>query len=163
MENCRIRPYSQTDLPRLHEIREAAFKPVFQSFRNIVGKEIAAIALANLEQEQAEHLDRISGDGSDHLVFVVEHGTEIIAFCAISLDQRTCVGEIDLNAVHPDHQGKGIGTWMYSAMLHRMKQAGMRAATVGTGGDASHAPARRAYEKAGFGPAIPSLYYYRLM
>ena len=34
---------------------------------------------------------------------------------------------------------------------------------VGTGGDPSHAPARRAYEKAGFGPAIPSLYYYRAL
>ncbi len=45
--------------------------------------------------------------------------------------------------------------------LHAMREAGMRVATVGTGGDASHVPARRAYEKAGFGPAIPSLYLYR--
>ena len=36
-------------------------------------------------------------------------------------------------------------------------------ATVGTGGDPSHAPARRAYETAGFGPAIPSLTLYRLL
>jgi hypothetical protein len=39
----------------------------------------------------------------------------------------------------------------------------MALATVGTGGDPSHAPARRAYAKAGFGPAIPSLTLYRLL
>jgi hypothetical protein len=39
--------------------------------------------------------------------------------------------------------------------------AGMRYATVGTGGDPSHEPARRAYEKAGFSVHIPSVYMYR--
>jgi hypothetical protein len=37
----------------------------------------------------------------------------------------------------------------------------MRVATVGTGGDPSHAPARRAYEKAGFDREIPSVWMYR--
>jgi hypothetical protein len=37
-----------------------------------------------------------------------------------------------------------------------MKEAGMQVATVSTGGDPSHAPARRAYEKAGFTASIPS-------
>jgi hypothetical protein len=40
-------------------------------------------------------------------------------------------------------------------------KAGMRVATVGTGGDPSHAPARRAYEKAGFNLQIPSVWMYR--
>jgi hypothetical protein len=39
----------------------------------------------------------------------------------------------------------------------------MAVATVSTGGDPSHAPARRAYEKAGFGPAIPSVSLYKLL
>ena len=50
---------------------------------------------------------------------------------------------------------------MYGFALQRMREAGMTAATVGTGGDPSHAPARRAYEKAGFGPALPTVYFYR--
>ncbi|MEM7223540.1 MAG: GNAT family N-acetyltransferase [Pseudomonadota bacterium] len=70
------------------------------------------------------------------------------------------MGEIDLNAVDPDHQGSGVGAWMYAYALDRMKEAGMLVASVGTGGDPSHAPARRAYEKAGFGPAIPSVHLY---
>jgi hypothetical protein len=44
-----------------------------------------------------------------------------------------------------------------------MKERGMALATVGTGGDPSHGPARRAYAKAGFGPAIPSISLYKLL
>jgi hypothetical protein len=37
-----IRPFETNDLPRLHEIRDTAFRPIFQSFRGIVGESIAA-------------------------------------------------------------------------------------------------------------------------
>lgn len=161
IENCHIRPFEPGDLPKLHEIREAAYIPVFQSFRRIVGDKIAPIALAYVEREQAELLDSICDAQSSHDVLVVECGPEVVAFCAVSLDRDSKVGEIDLNAVHPEHQGKGIGTMMYNSSLDLMRKAGMRVATVGTGGDPSHAPARKAYEKAGFGPAIPSVYLYR--
>ena len=79
----------------------------------------------------------------------------------MSMDHKNRLGEIDLNAVHPDHAARGIGTQLYEFALQEMKAAGMRVATVGVGGDVSHAPARRAYEKAGFGPSIPSLWMYR--
>ena len=161
IENCRIRTFEPDDLPKLHEIREAAFKPVFESFRRIVGEEIAPVAFASAEREQAEWLDRICEAGSEHDVFVIACGPDIVAFCSVSLDRDSKVGEIGLNAVQPDHQGKGIGTVMFEYALERMREAGMRVATVGTGGDPSHAPARRAYQKAGFGPALPSLHLYR--
>ena len=145
----------------MHEIREAAYKPVFQSFRSIVGEKIALVAFSSVEREQAELLNQICEAKSSHTVFVVEHGSEIVAFCSVTVDQKSKVGVIDLNAVHPDYQGRGIGTWMYEFALDRLRAAGMNVATVGTGGDPSHAPARRAYEKAGFGPGIPSIYLYR--
>jgi len=37
----------------------------------------------------------------------------------------------------------------------------MKVATVGTGGDPSHAAARRAYRNAGFDIEIPSVWMYR--
>ena len=39
----------------------------------------------------------------------------------------------------------------------------MMLATVGVGGDHSHSPALRAYEKAGFGPSLPSVWMYRVL
>ncbi len=160
-ETSIIRPFETGDLARLHEIREAAFKPVFESFRRLIGETIAQVALVNVEREQADHLNQICEAGSSYDIFVVDDGQGVVAFCAVNYDHGARLGEIDLNAVHPEHQGKGIGTLMYGFALDRMREAGMRAATVGTGGDVSHARARRAYEKAGFGPAIPSLYLYR--
>ena len=162
-EDLSIRPFEPADLPRLHEIREAAFAPVFRSFRQIVGEAIAPVAFAAAEREQGEHLDSLCRPESEHELFVVELGAELVAFCAVKADRETGIGEIDLNAVDPGRQGRGIGTWMFARALERLKAAGMQVATVGTGGDASHAPARRAYEKAGFGPGIPSVYLYRTL
>ena len=162
-ENIAIRAFEQRDLTKLHEIRKAAFKPVFQSFRSIVGEDIATVALSNLEREQATHLDKVCDKTAAHDVFVAERSSEIIGFCAISYDRQLKLGEIDLNAVRPDCQSEGVGALMYERALRLMREAGMRAATVGTGGDDSHAPARRAYQKAGFGPGIPSVYLYRLL
>lgn len=160
IDKCRIRLFKAEDLPRLHEIRVAAYRPVFQSFRSIVGETIAQIAIAQDELDQAAHLDTICKPDAAQEMHVVDLDNEIVAFCALSLNDRTGIGEIGLNAVDPARQGHGIGTWMYAAMLDRLKRAGMKVATVGTGGDPSHAPARRAYQKAGFGPSIPGVYYY---
>ena len=96
-------------------------------------------------------------------MFVLEADGEIAGFIAIVLDEQTGLGEIGLNAVRPDRQGAGLGGEMYAFALERMRKAGMRAATVGTGGDESHAAARRAYEKAGFSRAIPNVYYYKAL
>ncbi len=158
-----IRDFAPADLPRLQEIRHAAFKPVFHSFRQIVGKTIASYAFSRLEQEQAELLDRVCSADSDHTVLVVEQDQKIVAFCAVSFDRDAKVGEIDLNAVDPEIQGRGIGSWMYECALSRMRDVGMKIATVGTGGDSSHAPARRAYANVGFTVGVPSVYLYRAL
>ena len=157
----KIRPFEAADRPALQELRHAAFRPVFQSFRDIVGDPIYAIALAKSDLEQAELLDSLCNPGSAHQLFVGLWDEDIIGFVSFSLDRETRVGEIGLNAVHPDHAGKGVGTCMYDFVVSRMKEAGMQVATVGTGGDPSHAPARRAYEKAGFNVGLPSLWLYK--
>jgi GNAT superfamily N-acetyltransferase len=158
-----IRALEPGDLPALQAIRRAAFEPVFRSFRDIVGEKIAALALVDADAEQAKHLDDICVADSGHHVLVVTLDGNTVAFVSYTIDANKRTGEIGLNAVHPDYAGKGIGTWMYDYVLARMTELGMAVAVVGTGGDSSHAPARRAYEKAGFGPSIPSIYLYKLL
>lgn len=158
-----IRPYTPDDLPELQRIRQAAFAPVFESFRSIVGARIAALALTEADAEQAQLLDDLCRDGSKSRVFVALARDGIVGFVAFTMDAGQRIGEIGLNAVHPDHAGEGIGTRMYEDVIARMKEQGMALATVSTGGDPSHAPARRAYEKAGFGVGLPSIYLYRVL
>jgi ribosomal protein S18 acetylase RimI-like enzyme len=158
-----IRPFEPGDLPALQRIRQAAFEPVFRSFREIVGAEIAAIAFTHADGGQAKLLEDICAAGSGHHVSVVTVGEEIIGFVSFTIETDKRTGEIGLNAVHPDYAGRGLGTWMYEHVLARMKELGAALAIVGTGGDPSHAPAQRAYEKAGFGPALSSIYLYKLL
>lgn len=157
-----IRAYATADLPALQAIRQAAFAPVFQSFRAITGPDIAAIAFATADEEQARLLADICA-ANPQQVLVAGTDDVIAGFVSYTLDHAAGIGEIGLNAVHPDCAGRGIGTALYDHVLAIMRAAGMKLATVGTGGDPSHAPARRAYEKAGFGPAVPSVYLYRLL
>ncbi|MEM7777615.1 MAG: GNAT family N-acetyltransferase [Pseudomonadota bacterium] len=159
-----IRPFKAGDAEQLQNIRARAFAPVFQSFRDIVGPEIGSVAFATAEGEQARHLsDLCKADAAQKKLFVAERAGRIVGFVAISLDETQKLGEVGLNAVDPDYAGQGFGTQLYEFALDEMRAAGMKVAVVGTGGDPSHAPARRAYEKAGFGPFVPSQWYYRVL
>jgi ribosomal protein S18 acetylase RimI-like enzyme len=71
------------------------------------------------------------------------------------------MGIIGNNAVDPDCGLKGIGQQMYRFALERFRAEGMAWANVDTGLDEGHAPARRAYERAGFDITISSIHYYR--
>ncbi len=156
-----IRPARILELPDLEAIRQAAFAPVFASFRSILGDDIYDIAQAHEDQAQGKLLASLLASESAWEVYVAERDDTIVGFVAIHLNQHTQVGEIGLNAVHPAQAGQGIGTAMYTFAAAHMKEARMLVATVATGGDPSHAPARRAYEKAGFTVQIPSVWLCR--
>ena len=159
--NLRIRPALADDLPRLEEIRQAAFAPIFASFRAMLGEEIYNLAQAGEDEAQGRLLASLLVPGSGWEVYAAELNDAVAGFVAITLNRKTQSGEIGLNAVHPEHAGRGIGTRMYDFAIARMQEAGMRVATVSTGGDPSHAPARRAYEKAGFTAQVPSVWMCR--
>lgn len=159
----RIRAFVPADRPALQAIREVAFAPVFASLRALVGEKIAALVSASAEAEQARLLDELCAAGSGYQVLVVEEAGTIVGFVTFTIDVTGRIGEIGLNAVHPRHAGRGLGTWMYEQVLERMKDQGAAVATVATGGDPSHAPARRAYAKAGFGPSVPAIHLYKLL
>jgi GNAT superfamily N-acetyltransferase len=146
------------DAPRLEEVRRAAFAPVFASFRALLGEDIYHLTQARADESQADYLASLLAPNSGWEVYVAEQAGIVVGFVSVQLNQDTTIGEIGLNAVHPDWAGAGIGTAMYDFAVERMRQAGMRAAAVSTGGDPSHAPARRAYEKAGFTVGIPSVW-----
>jgi GNAT superfamily N-acetyltransferase len=158
-----IRPATQADAPQLQAIREAAFAPIFASFRSMLGDTIYELAQARDDANQGELLTSLLAPGSDWEVHAIELDAALVGFVSLRMNAETRVGEIGLNAVEPRHAGRGIGTAMFEWALRRMKAGGMRVATVGTGGDPSHAPARRAYEKLGFDTKIPSVWMFKLL
>jgi GNAT superfamily N-acetyltransferase len=162
-ERVTFRPFEPHDVAAMQAVRKAAYAPVFQSFRDIVGKEIAAVAFAKADEEHAAYLESLCEPLDGRHLFVALIEGAIVGFCTYTLNRDKQTGEIGLNGVHPDHAGRGIGAKMYAFALDRMKENSIRVAEVGTGGDPSHAAARRAYEKVGFGPRIPSVSYYKVL
>jgi GNAT superfamily N-acetyltransferase len=158
-----IRSADGADAPYLEDVRRAAFAPVFASFRAILGEDISQVTQPRDHQAQAEYLASLLNADSGWELYVAEQAGRVVGFVSVQLNRETTIGEIGLNAVHPDWAGAGIGTAMYEVVLDRMRQAGMRVATVSTGGDSSHAPARRAYQKAGFHVGIPSIWLCRVL
>lgn len=149
------------DEPRLQAVRRAAFAPIFESFRALLGDEIYDLAQRRSDEAQEGLLSSLLTPDPSKSLYVALFAGEIVGFVAVLLDHETLLGEVGLNAVDPPHAGRGIGASMYEFALGLMKQAGMKVATVSTGGDPSHAPARRAYEKAGFYAVIPSVWMCR--
>jgi len=94
-------------------------------------------------------------------LLVTEVDGEVAGFITHAIDRARRVGTIHYNAVSPDFQGMGIGSLQVERVLEVFREAGMQYATVGTGLNEGHAPARRIYEKNGFKPLIQYVMYAR--
>jgi len=87
---------------------------------------------------------------------------EPVGFVAVVFGREPGSGEIEMIAVDPGHQRRGIAATLIAFAVEQMRAAGATVAVIGTGGDPGHAPARRAYERAGF-TALPLVRYYKAL
>jgi GNAT superfamily N-acetyltransferase len=153
-----IRPYEQRDYDRVVDTCVRAFTPIHEGFAAEMGPRIFALEFPDWRGGYAQTLAKPLEAGA--MLHVAELDGEIAGFVATIAHARK-MGEIGLNAVAPEHQGKGVGRAMYVFALGSLKARGCVAAYVGTGGDAAHEPARRAYEAMGFDKVIPGLHFYK--
>jgi ribosomal protein S18 acetylase RimI-like enzyme len=158
-----IREVRPEEVEAIAEIAAAAWEPIYEHYRRTMGEEMFAGLHANWRERKAAQVRSASKAGSGTFVRVAEADGRIVGFVTFDVKETTRVGEIGNNAVHPEFQGQGIAQRMYAQAFDEMKRLGMRFVKVTTGGDAAHAPARRAYEKAGFDVQLPSVTYYRTL
>ena len=158
--NFDIRPYQSDDLSEILTLSVLAWEPVFTEWEKLLGPEIFPIAIySDWRKSQKEVVEKIIQEEKNITqVAIVED--KVAGYIVYSLDQDREVGEIQLLAVRPDDQNHGIGTELNLVVLQKMREAGMKVAHVGTGGDAGHAAARKCYEKSGFNHSIPGVHYY---
>ena len=103
-------------------------------------------------RDEAMHTWVADDDGRPvGFVSVVHHGPEY--------DEPNS-SEIEMIAVDPADQRRGIAAELIAYAVERMREHGAELAVIGTGGDPGHAPARAAYEQAGFTP-LPLVRYYK--
>ena len=158
--NLHIRPVCEDDVDDLVRLSLLAWVPIFRSFEQILGPNIYRLIWPDWKTGQKEAVETVCRDGDKTIVWVAELDGIVVGFLAYELHPKDKTGEVELLAVHPDYQNRGIGTQLNNFAFEKMKESGMKMARVETGGDPSHAPARRSYEKAGY-TALPLVRYFK--
>lgn len=154
-----IRPYREDDLPTLVEIANRAWLEIYQMFRQAYGDELFDILISDEKTSKGEQVRSHCRSHPD-CILVCEEEDQIVGFVTFRINADRQLGEIGNNGVHHQWRGRGIGQQLYSAALQRFRDQGMRYARVHTGLDWAHAPARRAYERAGFDIKHEDVDYY---
>jgi len=155
-----IRDLEPQDVERIVEIAVAAWEPIYAYYRQTMGQELFEIVFPDWQTEKAGQVRRSCRSQSSAQVCVAEVDGLVVGFITFYVHEGDRVGTIGNNAVHPQWQGQGIGPTLYEHVFARLRALGFQAVRVSTGGDLSHAPARRAYEKAGFDVSLPEVTYY---
>ncbi len=159
MSQPMFRAAEEADIPEVRRIAAAAWTPIFEHFRELMGDDLYQRERPG--DRRKNKADQVESHFRNHAewAFVVELDGEVVGFCTYVL-RDSGVGEIGNNAIDPDYQGRGLGSAMHRECLRRMREAGMQYAQVGTGLDKSHAPARRAYQAVGFRQVLPHVEYF---
>ena len=129
-----IRSLAESDVDAVIDLSLRAWTPVFESFRTAMG--------------EAVYRHRPVG-----FVAVVHHD---------ETHGEPNSSEIEMIAVDPDAQRRGVADALIAYAVDQARAHGSALAVIGTGGDPGHAPARAAYEKAGFTP-FPQVRYYKML
>lgn len=160
MKHVSVRRGTAEDLPSLQAVNLAAFEQIHQSFAEILGSGINSLVYPDWRRSQQHELVELVAKPNVAL-FVAESDSQVVGFVVVEINEETRVGELCMIAVHPDSRGQGIGGMLNERALQAMRDAGMKLAELGTGGDSAHAAARRSYERAGlyglaFSPILQS-------
>ena len=159
-----IRPIAESDIAPVVDLSLRAWAPVFDSFRRVLGEEIYLHLYPEWSAMQAAAVERVCRDEAMP-TWVADQDGRAVGFVAIVHDRQDdepSSSEIEMIAVDAEHQRRGIAADLIAHAVDRMREHGSELAVIGTGGDPGHAPARAAYEQAGFTP-LPLVRYYKLL
>jgi GNAT superfamily N-acetyltransferase len=161
--NVEIRAYEASDLEPIVEFSLRAWQPVFESLRQVLGDAIfARLHQPDWMAVQAEAV-RSSCTSDERDIFVAVVDRQPVGFAAVALNAfHERMGVVDIIAVDPVYQRRGIAKQLMDRAAEHMRTEGMDIAAVGTGGDPGHGPARALYATLNYTP-LPGVRYLRLL
>ena len=157
-----IRKFAAADLEAVVAFALEAWAPVFASVRDALGDDIFLRLHPDWKRSQADAVrSECTNDARDVFVAVVEERP--VGFVTIALNAfHERMGVIEMIAVDPNYQRRGIGAQLTQVAVDHMKDRSMDIVVVETGGDPGHAPARALYGEADF-TLLPIARYFRLL
>ena len=158
MQNLTFRTAEEKDTETLVTIAKNEWRAIYDGFRVQMGDELFPLFYPDpMEQKAAQIRENVTSGNC----YVTELDGKIAGFIYYAYDEKSRIGTISNNAVSADFRGHGIGGRQYEFVFERLRALGALAVRVTTGADDAHAPARRAYEKAGFEKSLSSVTYYK--
>src|ERR1700722_10977012 len=154
-----IRPQLDADIAAIVALSLRAWQPVYESMARVLGPRLNRLVYPDLAAGKARAVEDVCRDET-MTVWVAEAGARPAGFAAVAFRNDPDSAEIEMIAVDPDQQNRGIGSALLAYAFDWISAAGVKLVQLGTGGDPGHAPARHTYEKAGFTP-LPLVRYYK--
>lgn len=155
-----IRPYRSSDVEAVVSLALRAWAPVFASVEQAMDPEVYRAFYPNGWRDSQRAA--VKAALAEQRVWIAERDGAAAGFVSIVLHRDDGIGEIHMVAVDPDHQERGVGMALTEYAIDWMREAGMTVAMVETGADPGHTPARRTYERAGFGLWPVARYFKKL-
>ena len=160
-----IRPLRAADIDTVVEFSVRAWRPVFESFMQVMGPDIFPRLYPRWEAGQAAAVrDAVTDEKNQTWVAELPQTPGRPAgFVTVTVhDDAPRRGEVYMIAVDPARQNHGLGLELVNFAVDWITGQHLPLAEIGTGGDPGHAPARHVYEKAGFTP-VPLVRYYKAL
>ena len=157
-----IREVQPGDENRLVDIALAAWAPIYELRRKVLGEELFDLMHSDWPKRKEQQILSVCRPDEPGMVLVAYENATVAGFVSFYPNSpKTGVAEIGNNAVHPDFQRQGIAKMMYREVFQRLRMMGIKYVKVRTGGDPSHMPARKAYEGVEFNIELPVVEYFR--
>lgn len=154
-----IRPGRPHDAEEAAHLAVLAWTPIYESRRALLGDAMYRAEWPEGAECKRDQVARTFREHPENCI-VSELDGRIAGFATFWFQPARGFAEIGNNAVHPDFQGRGIGSLQCERVMAIFREKGVKYARVATGLDALHAPARRQYEHVGFTLNVPSTTYY---
>ncbi len=157
----KIEPYNEQQADAVVDLSLRAWAPVFVSLKEVLDPPVYEDFYPEGWKVSQEKSVRDTIGSAEMSTWVAMEGDAVAGFMSIKMHSAT-FGEIYMIATDPNFQKRGIASKMTGFALDWMKNKGVTIAMVDTGGDPGHGPARRTYEKAGFGLLPVARYFKKL-
>lgn len=145
-----IRRLKPRDTDALIELSVRAWAPVFASLAQVLGPTLDGMLHPDWRHSQQAAVRAVC-DADDTDVWVAIDKRPAVGFVVTTIaDPDRGTGAIEMIAVDPDAQRRGIGLALTERALTHLRTQGMKVAVVESGGDPGHQPARLLYQRAGF-------------
>ncbi|MEM8988111.1 MAG: GNAT family N-acetyltransferase [Pseudomonadota bacterium] len=155
-----IEPFKQSDLQAVVDLSLRAWDPVFPLMEKETPSYVyGAFYPDGWRVRQAADISAMCQD-KDVSVWLARAGGDLAGFAALRVHEEDSMGEVYAIAVEPAFQRRGVGAKLLDFAMQRMRERGLSMAMIETGSDAGHAPARAAYEDAGF-ELLPVARYFK--